>query len=334
MLNKMKDFGIKTSLKLIAAFLAIGIVGSVAGACLYMVYSACTVLVAGESLAAFSVTLFVNGLFASFPVCMMVSSMMLTLYLIRHPAFPIIPICMYFILMSSVWIVLVPFSNKLSMKYRKTNQTEASTRTVSPGFFRHDDGYILFYSKITDAHEVDGVCIDDTGSSGRLYTYEKVPLAKNERKFSDSLIEETVAMPKLFQLIIKGNTILESTSLVMTERGKTIGYSWWLCFASFGLALLSVIGLRRVSNWRLLNTFLVIFTTAGIIGFNVLCYGKAPQLATISGVFDTWFKQTAFLHNAFPVVCNILIAFIFLVWGLCLDIFKKNTELDEEGNPI
>jgi len=327
----MKDIGIKMSLKLIVAFLCLGIVGTAVGACLYMMYSMCTMLVAGESLAAFSSVLFLKGVFASFPVVMLISSMLLILYFIRHPAKPVIPLFVYTIIIAAVWLFLIPFSELVSAKYNKAVEQPVVARTLSPGFFRHSNGCIVYYSKISKDNKGQGVCIDasDRNSESSLYTFSNVPLPSDKGKFSDSLIAETVAMPKLLESILKGYTILRAEA----QKALPLGKSWWLCFASLGLALLSVIGLRRVTNWRLLNTFLVIFSTAGIVFFNALCYGTNSPFGKIPGIVNDWFKQTTFLHNPFVVVCNILLAFFFIILGLCIDIFKKNTELDEEGNP-
>jgi hypothetical protein len=322
----MKDFGIKTSLQLILVFLVIIVLGTVAGACLYMVYMACTMLVAGESLAAFSVSLFIRGLFVSFPICITASGMLLVLYLIRHPAFPMIPIIIYALLISAAWLFLVPLSGKLSERYNTKVNEPQSPKIVSPGFFRHDGEYIFYYSKLSYENKADGLCIDN--ANNKVYTYTGIQLAPKKEGFSDSLIEETVAMPKLIKILVSGTKILENTAVSFYHKG----YSWWLCFLSFGLALLSVIGLRRISGWRLLNTFIVIFATAGIFAFNALYYGTSV-FGKVALFCNDWFKQTSFIHEPFIVICNVFTSLLFLLWGLCLDIFKKNKELDEEGNP-
>ena len=329
MLSKMKDIGIKTSLKLIPAFLAIGIIGTVLGACLYMVYAACTFLIAGEALAVFSISLFLQGVFISFPVCMIVSAMLLTLYLIRHPALPVVPLCMYAALVAVAWLVLIPLCTKFSQSYAQKQVQVTEQRAVSPGFFRHENGYLFYYSRVSYDKSVDGICVDSANNDGKVYTFEGLPLAQTKKNFSDSLIEETIAMPKLFMLLIQVSSILKKSG----DAAWSAGHAWWLCFASFGLALLSVVGLRRVTSWRLLNTFVIIFATMGIIILNALYYGTTV-LGGVSSIVEDWFSKLRFIHYGFAVFCNTIIAAVFLAWGLCLDIFKKNTELDEEGNPI
>src|SRR5574344_725477 len=296
MLTKMKDIGIKTSLKLIPAFLAIGIIGTAIGACLYMVYAACTFLVAGESLAVFSVSLFLRGVFLSFPVCMTVSAMLLTLYLVRHPALPVIPLCMYMALVAAAWLVFIPLCTTLSHSYAPKEVQAVEQRSMSPGFFRHENGYLFYYSRVAYDKSVDGVCVDNANNDGKVYTFEGLPLAQTKKDFSDSLIEETIAMPKMFTMLMKVIEILESSG----RDAWNAGFVWWLCFSSLGLALLSVVGLRRVTSWRLLNTFVIIFATIGIVVLNALYYGTT-FLGGVPSIVESWFSKLRFIHYGFAV---------------------------------
>lgn len=329
MLMAMKNLGIKTSFKLIPAFLVLTVGGTLIGACLYMLYSACTQLVAGETISAFSRVLFSKGVCAALPVCASLSGVFLVLYLIRHPQLPFFPVTFYSALMVLVWLVILPACHQFTNTHHNNLVDDTQKRVLSPGFFRKDGPLVLYYSQVYHDNSADGLCIDSTDSDGKLFTFTSIPLAERDDVFSDSLIEETVAMPKLFALMLAGDVILNKKA----SASYALGFGYWLCFATLGLALLSVIGLRRVTSWRLLNTFLVIFSTAGILAFNALYYGTGVLDKAVSLV-NGWFVKLTFIHDPFIVLCNVVTAAVFLLCGLLLDLFKKNSDLDEEGNPV
>src|SRR5574344_776248 len=325
----MKNLGIKTSLKLIVSYFAIAVLGTLCGACLYMVYSLCTMLVAGEALKEFSLDFFIRGAFVSFPICIICSCMLLVLSLIRHPASPFFPILTYICLAVASWLVLIPLCNTLSVKYDAHNDSTVKEHVVSAGLFRHDGNDVVFYTHINADKTADGVRITQKDDNGDITPFSNMSVVKTNSQFSDSRIEETVAMPKLFSFLLKGQKILT----MVANASQKAGYNYWLCFATMGLALLSVSGLRRVSSWRLLNTFVVIITTASILTFNALYYGTGI-FGHVPIVVDGWFRTTTFIQNPFMVICNVVVSLVFTAWGLCLDLFKKNPDLDEEGNPV
>ena len=322
----MKNLGIKTSLKLLLSYIVIVIAGTLFGACLYMIYSLCTMLVAGESLSGFSTDFFIRGLFVSFPISVILSCMFLVLYLIRHPASPTFPLVTYIVLAFISWLSFIPLCNIIAEKYESKTVVVKTNRVVSANVFRHDGKDVVLYTHINADRTAEGVRIKNGEEIDHFFTE---PVMQSKSQFSDNLIEESIAMPRLFKYVIQGDDILGRVA----KASQKAGYSYWICFASLGLALLSVIGLRRITSWRLLNTFMVIFATIGILVLNALYYGTGI-FGHVPIIVDGWFRKTTFLQNPFMVICNSVIAIVFLAWGLCLDLFKKNPDLDEEGNPV
>lgn len=344
MLKQMKNLGIKTSLKMIVPFLIIGIFGTLIGACFYMLYETCTMLVAGTSSNAISLNLFLKGVFISFPISMGLSAMMLTLYFIRHPALPFIPILTYAILLLAAWFVLIPVCSKFSLNYETKTESVKNKNNLSSNLFRKNDSLVTYFSKVYNDNFANGLCLNISSDSPAIYTFKNVPLDDNKKTFSDSLIAESIEMPKLISYIMNDISVLIDAGKKAIKSWKAEnqltfsasffkGISHWLCFISIGLALMSVIGLRRVSNWRLLNTFIVIFATFSITSFNSIYYRKNIYEAA-SAIVGKWFCKMTYIHEPFEVFVNVVIFVLFSVTGLLIDIFKKNNDLDKMGNPV
>jgi len=344
MLKQMKNLGIKTSLKMIVPFLITGIFGTLIGACFYMLYETCTMLVAGTSSNAISLNLFLKGVFISFPISMGLSAMMLTLYFIRHPALPFIPILTYAVLILVAWLVLIPSCTKLSLNYDTKTESVKNKNSLSSNLFRKSNSLVTYFSKVYNDNFANGMCINISNDASTIYTFKNVPLEDNKKTFSDSLIAESIEMPRLISYIMNDiSTLMEAGKKAIkswkAENQLTFGasffkgISYWLCYISMGLALLSVIGLRRVSNWRLLNTFIVILSTFCITSFNSIYYRKTIYEGA-AAIVDKWFSKMIFIHDPFAVLVNIVIFILFSVTGLLIDIFKKNNDLDKMGNPV
>lgn len=320
----MKKISIKTALKLFPVSLAFCFVASFFGGCLYAFYCACTHLVAGQTLGSFPFSLFLRGILLSLPFVLAINGIVLILYLIRRPAPPLIPLIFYVLIVSLTWIFLIPLSWKF---YDKMDAKLAKVEKLSPlssGYFRNEDDLIYYYSKVNDDGTCDGICLDPSSDDRQLYTFSGEKLISRKSSFNDSLIETSVQSPFFIHYGFEGINILASQS----HKSVNEGFGKWLCFASFGLALLSLIGMRRISSWRMLNVFFVLAFSLALFVLNALYYGTSV-FANVAPIVDLWYKGIPFLKDAFIVSLNVLIALVFFITGLLLDLLKKNKDLED-----
>ncbi len=317
MLNEMKGTGIKTSLRMIIAFFLICTVGTVFFACLYMIYSSCTLLIAGDAFDVFSRALFFEGLVKALPVCIAISSILLALYLIRHPSEVVVPLITYLILGLASWFILLPLTNTLAVKVERLTGKEKEERIISENYFRKNGDQIVYISTYNAEGNVDGTVIELSPVERGVYSFTDVPLAERTSEFSDSLIEDTVSVPLACSLLIKGISVMFSTGRDYLNKG----YFSWILFASFGLAILSVIALKRMSSWRLINVFTILTLAAIIFTFNAAYY-SVPQLQKYTFAVDRLFLKYPVIPNPCAVLFNLVITLILTVFGIINAIVK------------
>lgn len=322
----MKTY-VATALKLLLSYLLIIVLGTLLGAVLYMIYSLCTTLVAGQGIASFEPVVFVRGIFLCAPIVMMASSLFMVIYLICHPSHSWLPLSVYAVLCFVTWLVFIPlvFSAWFSVSAGVEQAEDKKSVLLSPGYFRNEGKSLFFYTRVTEDNVADGVCITFDKSSGELSTFSSVELPYSERGFTDSLIRESVGMPRLVFVLTAGFT----TVLHIAQTEYTKGYLSWLCFSSMALAFFAAAGLRHVSKWRLVSLIFVGYYSFGVIIFNGLCYSDFI-VTSVQDAVNGILKNYIHVGNPFLVICNLLLAVIFAVIGLVLDVHRK-AELKEKG---
>lgn len=317
MLNKMKGTGLKTSLRMIIAFFLICTVGTILSACLYMIYSSCTLLIAGDAFDVFSRSLFFTGLVKALPVCIVISSVLLALYLIRHPSEVVVPLITYLLLGLASWFVLLPLTNTLAVKLEPITGFEKEERPLSENYFRKNNDQIVYISTYNAEGNADGTVIELSPVERGVYSFTEVPLAEHPSEFSDVLIEETVTVPSVCSLVIKAIGVMFSTGRDYLSKG----YLSWIFFASFGLALLSLLGLKRMSSWRLINVFMILTLAVVIFSFNAAYYG-VPEFQKYTFKIDQWFLRIPVIPNPSAVLFNMIVTLVFTVFGIINAILK------------
>lgn len=194
--RKMKSSGnqvLQNILKLILAYILIVLVGTSACAVLYMIYTACSSIVAGEGLSALSFSLFLGGVILVGPVTLMLGGVFMCFYIIRHRLHKAVYISIYFVLGLVSWLVLVPVCMNLYASAQNSLQQPTEKRHLSPGYFRTDGTKILFYSAVRENNIADGLCIDTAARADNetnVYTFKNVKAADSYTGFADPLIQK------------------------------------------------------------------------------------------------------------------------------------------------
>lgn len=317
MLNKMKGNGLKTSFRMLLAFFLICSVGTVLSACLYMIYSSCTLLIAGDAFDVFSKSLFLEGIVKALPVCIAISSILLALYLIRHPSEVVCPLITYLILGLASWFVLLPLTNTLSLKLEGVTGFEKEERPLSENYFRKSNDQISYISTYNADGNADGTVIELSPVERGVYSFTEVPLAERSSEFSDSLIEESVTVPFVCRFIINSISVMFSTGRNYLSKG----YLNWIFFATCGLAILSLLGLKRMSSWRLINVFTIVSLAVIIFSFNAAYYGQ-PEFQKYTFKIDQWFLKFPIIPNPCAVLFNLIVTLVFSVFGIINAIIK------------
>lgn len=328
-----KESSIKISLRLIFLYLFIIVFGTCLCAFIYSLYSLCTNLVAGEKLPFFSLPYFMSGILIFLPFVLILSGLFMCFYLIRHPVKSGLPVLTYGALYMAAWIFLMPLNfNYLQKMVQGKATVEKSSQKLSEGYFRQGkSGNIFYYTDVTRDNLGDGVCIDMGSPDKDVYTFSGVDLSSSKLSgdvFSDVLIQETVDMPKTMSVLAKWF----STFMNIAKTAFSGGFFSWLCFASISLALVSVVGLARLSRWRLKNALWVVIASLGIIVLNVLIYTNT-FFEPVSAFLEGAVSKIPQVKNPLVVLVNFVIFILFIIIGLVsYGKFRKKAR-DEEMDP-
>jgi hypothetical protein len=323
----------KTFISLLIVYIAVCIGGSLVGASFYMIYQSLKLFVVGQPLTFFSLYLFYQGIFFVFPLVCAASSLFMILYLIRHPAGVVLPLLVYLLTGCLSWYFLIPLSLSQSSGFKNTGSAKTITPVLSPGFFREDTGGVYYYTRIAPNGTADGLYIDlrgFSGEQGKILKLDSVPVnTAAAGPFSDLLIRDAVALPRIIRVPLS----FYQKQLYAARAAGLQGKIAWLCFASAGLALLSVFALQLMSEWRLLNAFLVIavFFSVGLL--NGSYYGGTFLASaalrfgiwwrTVSAQLPAWLIWLKLLRDPFIVFLNGIISLLFILLGIGTMLLKK-----------
>lgn len=276
--RKMKSSGnqvLQNILKLILAYILIVLVGTSACAVLYMIYTACSSIVAGEGLSALSFSLFLRGVVLVGPVTLMLGGVFMCFYIIRHRLHKAVYISIYFVLGLVSWLVLVPVCMNLYASAQNSLQQSQEKRRISPGYFRTDGTKILFYSAVRENNITDGLCIDTSGRADRqdretnVYTFKNIKVADSYTGFADPLIQKNVRMPRALELVTGTFGIF----IAECHAAYEAGYLTWICYATIGLAMLAAVFLTAISKWRLVNVIIIAGNIITVFAVNITVAG-------------------------------------------------------------
>lgn len=310
------------SFNVFIVFLLTILFGTILVACLYVVNMSCRSLVVGQTAGFFDFSYFVGGILLMLPVVCMCTGFFMWAYLIKHAESEKLPITFYYIIYIATWLFLIPFLMFVRKTYFQSQAQNFVQKEInlSSGYFRTQDDFVFYFSDV-DEDSADGLIIDLSGKDKDVYTFNNVKLSQKEG-FKDPLIENDVKIPILLEKIINGFRNL----MFYAENFRAKGYFSWLCFASIGLALASLAGLRNISNWKLLNFISEIFFMIGILIFNFMIL-SGKLFANFNQEVNEFFKFLPDGASAFLIIMNILCFIIFFMTGIIVGSVKsKNSK--------
>ncbi len=311
----------KRALYLAIIYLASLFLGTLLFATVFMFSCNLTMFVTGLPASFFSLTFFTTGILTTFPLVCVLSQVLLVLYMVRHPGNYGVSFAMYMIFGLLSWLLLLPADLKLSVRY-ENSLAKTRVEASSSGFFRKDAGGVIYYSRIEENGNAEGLFIDTSDfqdSENSVVPFFDVPV-KNESAFpySDILIKNSLEPPK----IVTFPLALYSALLTAAEYSAALGFLAWLSFASMGLALLSVFGLQFASSWKLANVAFVIIGIITVVVVNYLYY-----MNIMPGVVREVSQRLSWLVSAkdpLIILVNLAIALLLGIFGVFMGIYRLN----------
>lgn len=305
-------------------YIAVFIVGMVCFSSVFMLYKVCTTLVAGEPLLPFSLSYFFDGMHFSFFLCALFAIMFLSLYLVRHPSSSKMPVGTVIVLGAATWFLFVPFLQKNYFGVSLA-VSEKEPKNISAGYFRTQGDKIFYYASVAQdmASGVEFLIPASESKSLVIRTFADRRLEKTESEpFADPLIRDSLRLPMPVARLLQGYAVLEHQATLSINSG----YITWLCFASMGVAFLSVIILIYGSVWRMINSFSIMFCSLFIFWMNGLYYGTS----FLSGFKNLCRKiPLYFIPDRGIVFLNLGLAIVISMTGLLIVLRKRAKTTNE-----
>ncbi len=314
-----------SSLKLIVFYVCISVIMCTALAAVYMIYTLCINMVAGQQLT-FDIQLFLDGLLLFLPLVLVLQAMFMTLWMIRHPESTILPIAFYAVIYIATWLFILPATVRYAPYGSSRDARGSVSDKPSAGYFRNSSDIIFYYSSIDpETSLANGMCVDTQKPAGNVFTFSNVALAQKRTVFTDSLIQNTIEMPASLSILVR---YVQDFFVILAKCARE-SFGYWLCFATMALPLLAVVSLRRFSQWRLVSVISIIFVSVGVIVFNILGYVNPAVVSAEDSINDLLtkippLKSLAAFGNPCVMLANIVFFIILTVAFFAFE-FKNRT---------
>lgn len=300
------------SLKIFITYIALCLVGASTGAIFYSIYHTSTVIVAGEYITIDNFFyFFIPGLIVISPYVFTVCAMFLIFHFVRHPSNNKLPVVTFFLICLFSWFIAAPFFNSYSIKY--FNEFDSNSQKIVPasGFFRRAGDNVVYYTSVDSENKAQGLCIDLSDDVRELYTFDNMKVQNTNESYTNSVIKNSFDIPPIINFFI--DKALELRGYAVTETEK--GYLSWIYFASLGLSLMSLISIRNLSRWRMINITITVYMVIALLTLNIQAYKTNSFLSKIVVLFSDKFKFIPFVTNPFIVICNFIVFILFITIG-------------------
>lgn len=306
----------KTIVSLVGIFFGVIILGAILGFCVASLLFYSTNLVAGGTAQRLSWGQIASLFFVCGGAAAIATPPFLVAHTIRYPHNGLTRTITYSILIALAWIVIIPACLVASQKFEAIDLLKAKEPVLTADYFRPNGGTLYYYTSVNpQTKTVSGVSFalnDIDSSSDPSMLLENAPQFQAAIKpFSDVLIYDTLQISKFIELVLPALIL----SKQQAQDAFSKGFFSWLLFATWGLASYSILGLRRLFQWRLLNFCTIILVFIGICVLN-LYYGFGWN----GNIFNLTTLPQWLLNCIIAAVCSCL--------GILLSIFRKdpNTE--------
>lgn len=306
----------KTILSLVGLFLAVIIFGAFFGFCATLLFIHATDIVVGADGVRLDMNQILFLLFLWIGASAVVSSVFTVVYSIRYPKNGVARVITHTILCLLAWLVIIPLSLGFADKAGEIKPMQPKDRPMTANHFRPDDDKLYYYTSVNAATKTaNGVSftldsLDNASDESRLL--ENAPLIKSDIvPFSDVLIYNTLSRSKLVKIALPALHLNQQAALTALKGGVIS----WLTFASWGLALCTLIGVRRLFHWRLLNFIAV------QIGFIAIC--------AVNLYYSWGWNGNLFGAVTIPSwMMNCIIAAVLSCTGILLSIFRPDPNME------
>lgn len=306
----------KTIVSLIGVFFAVIIVGAIMGSGLSLLFVYATNLVIGVGSEGVSRDFALTLLCLWSGAATIASSLFIIVYSIRYPQNGIARIITYTVLTVVSWVVIIPLCVSFASRFSSSEVSKQKAPLISPNYFRQDEGVLYYYTFVNNLTEtVKGVSFELSDISSSLdgsKVLDNAPIMKSDiEPFSDVLIYDTLPIIQYIDIVLPALNHTKEAALAALKDGPLS----WLLFATWGVALYALIGIRRLFHWRLLNSWGVLLGYIGICFLN-LCY------------FSGW-DGNIFDFVTLPCwLLNCIIAAILSCIGIILAIFRPDPNVE------
>lgn len=305
----------KSSLFLFVVFTILCITITLFCAFAYLLVDGCSQMAAGTSLPFFSFNVFLHGILMCFPFVAAFSCMGMIFYMIRHPASPLLSVGVYFIIGLLVWAFLIPQTIRLeNLGLFKSFNSRTESR-LTEGYFRPSEYGVFYYSKISTQNVAEGLYFDTTGASGvkgGISKFTNLQLAPTGNEFfADPLFASAAKITVVIERIITFSKSIRTEAFNAYNKG----FISYLSFASLGLALLSLIGVKNFSSWKLLNLSFVIILYVIICKLNLSIFTRPVFTRIVSFLQEKNVSLCSSLQDL-QLIINVLISIVFSTAGI------------------
>lgn len=308
----------KKALNIILIYIISCVIGTVLLAALFMLNMDLMSYVTDTKPSLFSLEYFLYGLSISFPFAASFAIISVIFFMVRSMKNQFPCLLAYILTGAFTWLLFIPFSLKSVSSFEAQNINPRVNETSS-GIFREGEAGIFYYSRILEDNKADGIFIDTDGQleskNGIEMFYDEAVNNEDAYPFSDVLIKNSMQPPKYVTYPLAVYTAL----LTAAENMNSQGFLEWLCFATLGLALLSVYGVQFFSGWKLFSVFSVIIISILIVFINYFYYMGffPPSLMSIDSMLSVFPGK-----NPLIVLINILITLVLAIYGTFMGIYR------------
>lgn len=246
------------------------------------------------------------------------TSTFIVIYTIRYPQNGLARIITYTVLFLLAWLLIIPLCVHFFDQLAKVQIFEPKNQLLTAHYFREDNGQLYYYSSVDSAtRTANGVAfkLDDIASSvDDSILLENAPLIQSDiQPFSDALVYDTLSTSRLIDTFLPAIYNTRDAAISSVEGGVLT----WLAFSTWGLALYSLIGLRRLFQWRLLNFCGVLLGFLGVCTLNLSYYWG-------------WDGDLFGLVRLPNWLANCIIAAVLSCLGILLAIFRPDPNMEPE----
>jgi len=319
----------KTTLSLIISYILIAVFGIALCGFFFVLCEELHNFVAGQGFPPLSFESFFKGACFSAPGICVLSQLFLVLLVLRiksekRTKEQLISLVCYVLIGVVTWSFIFPKLIETVINHEIYINTRVQIKEISSNYFREADKGFYYYSKIKnesgDLEKADGVFIDINNQNEMLDSvklfYNKPTYTIASYPYTDILTKDAVMMPK----IVDYPREIYSVILQAAKSGWAGGKFTWLCFASIGLALLSLYSLQFASDWKLISVFSVLLGSAGIIELNAIFYlKKVPEV--VLNVLN-YLPSIGEYSTSSVVYVNIFISAILVLYGIIMGPYR------------